>query len=141
MKRKLSKDQIKEVQNSYERCLSSGDFITSFYDEFLGSHPEVAEKFKDTDFTSHYKMIRRGISAVIMFSEGKTSGKAGLEMIRKSHSDTGLDIDSKFFNVWKKALLTTVAYYDGKYDTDIKKSWSKVMDFGIKFILEKNGSS
>lgn len=141
MKRKLDKDQVREVQNSYERCLANGDFITSFYDEFLGSDPEVAEKFKDTDFTSHYKMIRNGISAVIMFSEGKTSGKTGLETIRKSHSETGLGIDSKFYNVWKKALITTVAYYDGKYDADIKKSWSNVMDFAIKFILDKNGSS
>lgn len=40
---------VENVQLSLGRCVLSGDFIGSFYDIFLDSHPEIKPKFTNTD--------------------------------------------------------------------------------------------
>ena len=37
------------VQNSFDRCLATGDFFQTFYDIFLATSPEITSKFAQTD--------------------------------------------------------------------------------------------
>ncbi|TRX51873.1 globin [Fulvivirga sp. M361] len=136
-KHKLAEDQVLNVQSSYRRCLASGDFVISFYDRFLSSNVQVAEKFITTDFGAQYKALRHAISLIIMFADGSNSGESGLERIAESHSRMGLNVDPKLYPIWKSALLDTVEIYDRKYDAALRKSWNNVIDAGIEFILNK----
>ena len=54
-----------DLQGSYGRCLRNGQFIASFYEVFMASHPDVQGMFALTDFSKQCMALRRGISSAI----------------------------------------------------------------------------
>lgn len=130
----LDQDKIKSVQNSYGRCLGEGDVVDSFYTIFLESHPDVKSKFSKTDFVEQKKLLRHGISLMIMYASDNFVGKNGLERIQDSHSKGKLDIDPRFYSYWKESLLKAVEKHDKLFDEHIEKNWQVVLDTGIEFI-------
>lgn len=123
------------VQNSYGRCIAKGEFIPTFYERFLSSHPEVKGKFAKTNFDEQYKLLRHGINLMIMFAADNIAGKAGLNRIMQSHCRSRMNIEPRFYNIWKKSLLDTVAEKDRQYTPEIRKAWDEVLEKGIKHIV------
>lgn len=123
------------VQNSYGRCIAKGEFIPAFYERFLKAHPEVKEKFAKTDFDEQYKLLRHGINLMIMFAADNVAGKAGINRIMQSHSRGRMNIEPKFYSIWKQSLLQTVAEKDRQYTPEVGKAWDEVLEKGIKHIV------
>jgi len=134
MEKTLDKTSIDEVQNSYGRCLNKGNFIASFYERFLANGPEIASKFEKTDFDEQHKLLRHGINLMIMYASDNVVGTSGLKRIKESHSKARLNIEPRFYEVWKQSLLDTVADHDRKYDFSVRMAWSDVLDKGISYI-------
>lgn len=134
MEKNVASNTIEVVQNSYGRCLSNGNVIETFYSHFLASSPEVKEKFKNTDFEEQHKLLRHGINLMIMFADGNIAGKAGIKRIMESHARARLNIEPRFYTLWKDALLKALNEHDKKFDRDIREAWNKTLDEGINFI-------
>ncbi|QSE96339.1 globin [Fulvivirga lutea] len=129
-------DKISIVQNSYGRCLASGDVLDTFYQEFLGSSPEIKERFKNTDFEKQKKLLKHGINLMIMFAAENLAGKSGLKRIRESHDSKHLNINPKLYDLWKFCLLQAIKSHDYKYNNLVESSWNNVLDKGIRYIKE-----
>lgn len=132
----LERNVIETVQNSYGRCLANGNVIETFYGHFLQSSPEVKEKFKNTDFEQQHKLLKHGINLMIMFADGNVAGKSGMKRIMESHARTRLNIEPRFYQLWKAALLKALGEHDRKFDTDTQKAWNHVLEEGIKYVTQ-----
>ncbi|MBL6448738.1 globin [Fulvivirga sp. 29W222] len=127
-------DKITLVQNSYGRCLSNGKVLETFYQKFLSSSVEVKERFKHTDFEQQHKLLRHGINLMIMYAAGNIAGQAGLRRIKDSHSRVRLNIDPRFYSLWKDALMSAIVQHDKKLDGETRRAWNEVLDKGIEFV-------
>ncbi|UII30684.1 hypothetical protein LVD17_20535 [Fulvivirga ulvae] len=134
MENSATTDKITLVQNSYGRCLNNGDMLDTFYQKFLSSNVEVAERFRKTDFEQQHKLLRHGINLMIMYAAGNIAGLAGLKRIKESHSRVKLNIEPRFYILWKGALLSAIIHHDKKFDRETREAWNEVLDKGIEFV-------
>lgn len=134
MENETTTDKIALVQNSYGRCLSNGNMLETFYQKFLSSSHEVAERFKNTDFEQQHKLLRHGINLMIIYAAGNIAGQSGLRRIKESHSRVRLNIEPRFYILWKGALLSAIIQHDNKFDRETREAWNEVLDRGIDFV-------
>lgn len=128
--------RITLVQNSYGRCLSSGKLLETFYENFLSGSKDVADKFRNTDFEQQRKLLRHGINLMIMYAAGNIAGQTGLKRIKESHSRGRMNIEPRFYVLWRAALMKAIATHDRDFNNDVKAAWEEVLDKGIAFIKE-----
>src|SRR3989304_6997408 len=74
------------VTASYHRCRASAGFFDTFYECFPARSEEVAEKFRQTDFTRQKLMLRESLISMLLFNLGTGSARAELEQLAKRHS-------------------------------------------------------
>ena len=73
---------------------------------------------------------------MIMYSSGKVAGQAGLQRIKETHSRAQLDIEPRFYRMWKNALLKAIPLHDEKYGPTVGKAWNEVLETGIQYIKQ-----
>ena len=134
VRKKMITDSAKIVQLSFGRCLSNGDLIQAFYDNFLKSNLAIKPMFIKTDFDKQKALLKHGLNLMIMYAKGDLAGELGLERIKQSHSKINLNIKPELYIFWKNSLISTVEVFDRKFDNKVKESWSQVIDHGVKYI-------
>ena len=127
-------EKIAMVQNSYGRCLASGDVLETFYQEFLKSSPEIKVRFANTDFDNQKKLLKHGINLMIMFAGDGFAGQSGLKRIRESHDHNHLNIKPELYGLWKSCLMSAIKQHDYKFNDLVEASWNAVLDKGIDYI-------
>jgi hypothetical protein len=69
-----------------------------------------------------------------MFAGGNPVGKNGIDRIRKSHGDPGLDIPAYLYPYWKQAFLQAVSEFDAEFSEDLRGRWDKVLQKTIDHV-------
>ncbi|UII23986.1 globin domain-containing protein [Fulvivirga ligni] len=134
MELKTDEEKVKQVHDSYGRCLRNGNLVETFYNLFISSSNEVAKKFANTDFEKQQKLLRHGLNLMIMYADGNIVGKSGLSRIQQTHNRHQLDINPKFYPIWKRNLIKAVKQHDPDFNAEIQTSWEQVLDRGIEYI-------
>lgn len=131
----MIKEDIRKVKLSFARCfMNDKNLIDVFYNIFLDSHPEIAFKFKNTDFEQQKLLLRQGINCMIMYAEGAFAGSFCMEEIKVSHNRKHYNIDPKMYPFWKKSLLEALKINDPELNDELFDLWVLVIDDGINFI-------
>ncbi len=120
------------VMQSYGRCCASDTFFDDFYEQFLSSSPEIAEKFTKTDMSAQKHLLRAGILNLVLCARGMPDTK--LRALGASHSRTGFDIRPELYGLWVGALLRTVRRHDPKVTAEDLDAWQEVVNQGIAVI-------
>lgn len=123
-----------KVRESFGRCLLEGDVFQYFYDRFLQSHMDIAKKFRTTDLNQQKRLLHDGINLAIMFAEGNSVGRYGIERIAESHKKSGLDISPHLYSYWLESFIDAVAAFDPEFRLDIEAEWREVLSKAIEFI-------
>jgi len=131
----ITSDLAAELFNdSLERCTASSEFLDRFYDLFLASSTEVAEKFRHTDFPRQKRMLKASLYMMILMAEGKTEIQRDLQRIAKRHSSTDLDIRPELYTLWLDCLIQAVRECDPRFTPETETAWRRIMEQGIKFM-------
>jgi hemoglobin-like flavoprotein len=130
----LSEDELMLFNDSFERCGSRPGFLERFYQIFVASSPEVAEKFRNTDIRHQAALLRVSLYCVMLASSGKPEGEAHLARIAKIHNRAGRDISPALYDLWLESLLAAVREYDPELDDDAEQAWRRVLAPGIEFL-------
>lgn len=136
----VSESSIAAVQQSYGRCCLQVDFWDRFYDTFLKSSPEIAEKFKNTDFTKQKEIIKTSLNFVIMFAkdENNSFAKTKLESVGDIHSRGRVNIAPTMYKLWIDSLLATIAHYEGeKFTPELQQSWREILHPAIELLKSR----
>ncbi len=130
------KDDISKVRLSYGRAISKSGFLPRFYDIFLASDRAIARKFVSTDLKKQQALLAMSVNMVILFPQENKIAKNAVGRIRKSHCKEGLNIEPRFYELWKSSLIQAVSEYDVEYTSQIEASWQKVLQIAIDHIVE-----
>lgn len=138
----LSHEEKELFCESYERACCSTRFYKRFYEIFIGSNKEVAEKFKNTDFNKQERMLRLSLNMLITVSSRDVPEiKVHLERIAKTHSKSEMDIRPELYGLWMNTLINTLEEFDKKFDTKLERIWRRVLSFGITYMVQRYDST
>lgn len=129
--------KIAEFSDSLSRCMESEKFLDRFYELFVGSSAEVAEKFKETDFDKQKLALSSSLYMMVMAAQGGDAALAYLDKIALSHARDALDIRPELYDVWLDCLLQAASENDPDYCELTEDGWRETMGFGIRVMRER----
>ena len=124
-----------QVFQSYGRCCRDETFFETFYKIFIGKSDEVRAMFTNTDMAEQRRLLRSGISWLIMYARGGSDIK--LRNLAESHGPGGYAIPAHLYDVWVDSLMEAVAAYDPQFDANLEREWRAVLQPGIDILLEQ----
>ena len=122
------------VTRSYGTCCIAPEFFNDFYDNFASASPKIGEKFKQTDMARQKKLLREGITYMVMFADGSSIAERKVRGLGESHSQSRLDIEPGLYELWVNALLKTIAKHDKAFNPELDKAWRRVLGKGIELM-------
>ncbi|MCG3192504.1 MAG: hypothetical protein DIJKHBIC_01751 [Thermoanaerobaculia bacterium] len=127
---------LEVFNDSYERCSASPEFVARFYELFVASSPEVAEKFRHTDFRRQKRALRASLYLMMVAVQGYPEGVAHLERMADLHGAGAgkLDIGPHLYALWLDCLLRAVRESDPFFDDNVERAWKAVLTPGIEFM-------
>ena len=125
-------DAFADVHQSFNRCLQRRDFLRRFYTIFTQRDPQIAERFRSTDWDQQIHLLRHGISASILYASGGDLGEYELDRLHRSHGPTGYDIPGWMYDDWLESLIETLAETDPEWDERLEERWRQAMGYAIK---------
>lgn len=135
----MSPEEVETFRTSLKRCLARPGFLDSFYEAFLASSDEVAEKFKNTDFKRQNLALADSlyVLANAALSEAGSPGRGSLPQVAARHSRGNLDVRPELYDVWLEALLATVRCYDPEFTPAIEAAWRSTLGWGIEYMRSR----
>jgi hemoglobin-like flavoprotein len=128
-------EKVPPVQQSLGRCLLNKkpgkDFLDAFYDTFLASDPRIKPLFAKTDMKKQKDLLRQGLITLIMYANGSGLAKSSVEQLAVKHDRQHVNIDPALYPLWVKSLMDCIKRYNPKYDPELHKLWTAVLDRGI----------
>ena len=128
----MRETDVELFNDSLDRCSGRPGFLDRFYEHFLASSDEVAEKFERTDFRKQTRMLKASLYIIMMAERPECA--AHMERIAKLHSRTELDIKPELYDQWLDCLLRTVEEFDPSFDMDTKIAWTRILQHGLEFM-------
>lgn len=128
---------IDAVTASYHRCMYGDKFVDTFYDLFLAKSPEVAKKFRHTDFDRQKRMLRQSLLMMIQYNLNPQLVKEELEQLAERHSRRGVDIQPYLYNLWLDALCEAVEQHDPDYQPQLAERWREAMQPGMELLISR----
>lgn len=126
---------VSAFQRSLGRCLNSGDFMQSFYDRFLGSSPEVRERFANTDFAKQKGILKSSLYLMARAALGLEDGREHLEEIAHEHGRRRLDISPHLYELWLESLIATAREHDPGFEDAVEDAWRELLTQGIDHMV------
>lgn len=124
---------LDEVIESYHRCREDARFFDTFYDIFLLKSPEIAKKFKHTDFTHQKLMLRESLLEMLCLEQGMQGAREEIMSLGHRHKD--LQITSEMYTMWLDSLCEAVEKHDPQCTPLLAKKWREAMQPGIELML------
>ncbi len=120
--------------SSFERCQSKPGFLERFYRIFLGSSPEVAEKFRHTDFVRQREVLKASLYMLMLASLGTPEALQHLDRMAQLHSRKQLDIRPELYDLWLTCMMKAVGEFDPAFNEKTEQAWRRVLQHGIDYI-------
>ncbi|MCA9247664.1 MAG: globin [Planctomycetales bacterium] len=125
------------VTASYHRCRERDDFIDTFYNQFLATSREVADKFRGTDFKRQKLMLRESLLSMLLYNLGYEDAQEELEQLAERHSRREVDIAPNLYDLWLDSLVETISICDLEYTEELGQLWRAAMQPGIDLLISK----
>jgi hemoglobin-like flavoprotein len=129
----MLEEDYRLFNDSLDRCRRRSDFLSRFYELFIASSPEVAQKFSHTDFDKQRKVLARSFYAMMMFSQRQHDNSI-LEDLGQLHSRAGRNIRPAMYDLWLSCLLVAVHECDPLWTPRTERAWRATMEPGIAFL-------
>lgn len=123
--------------HSLSRCKKNAKFMDIFYERFLSSSDEIAEKFKYTDFERQHKMLLHSLEVAAEATQGNQDALHMLSEQAELHSRENLDIRPALYRNWLDAIIATAAEVDPRWDATVEAAWRVVLEHVIFHMSSK----
>jgi hemoglobin-like flavoprotein len=131
----MSPISLAVFEASLKRCEARTDFLDIFYDRFLASSPEVAEKFAHTDFARQKELLRISFHHLLLAARDHKQGPDPyLEDVAVHHGAGQMAIGAHLYDLWLDSLIETVRLCDPECFPEVEAAWEEVMMVGIHYL-------
>jgi serine/threonine protein kinase len=152
----VSSDCFEIAKESFDRCLSTGDGGSSFFQKFYkklsvrlpDAEAEILRSKKIGDKAEHrqYELLRQGIFMLLQFGQRQLGEKEPniLSSVAKIHGRLGFNISPDSYRLFKEEFLKVVGKRDPQclHSKAEKKfildNWKKALKPGIKYMKGKS---
>jgi len=110
-----------------------------FYDEFLGSDPEIAKKFELTNFSRQVQVLEEAILMMIYFARNPKLAGKDLVHLSDRHSINDLNIPDHHYDIWLDCFLKTVKKTDPEWSEELEDLWRNALELGIDYFKSNRG--
>ncbi len=138
-------DEKKDFQyifgQSYTRVIESERLFDTFYDTFIASSPQVAEKFRGTDLERQKRMLEQSLGYVTGFHTDLMIEQELVDVARM-HDKHHRDIGPEFYDKWVDCLIEAVKACDPQFTREVELAWRLTLAPGItymKFQYDREG--
>ena len=122
---------------SLARCEARPDFLDLFYEKFMASSPDVAEKFAGTDFVRQKRALTASFHHLLLVAQDrKQTPDAYLSDVALRHGTGHLRIGASLYDFWLDSLLETVKECDPEWSVEVDQAWEAVMMVGIRYLCQ-----
>lgn len=135
MARLLSETLVQGFHDSFDRVKERPGFFDVFYERFLASSDEVAEKFAGLNLARIKRLLRDSFYLILMASDGNPAATKRLEQLGDLHEQIG--IGRHLHDLWLETLMSVVEEFDPRYDAEVDRSWRAVLGVGIDLVKNK----
>ena len=125
---------MKRFLASLERVLAEPEFLDRFYVSFMAVSPEIARIFRNTDMAGLQHKLRGTLRVVALAVEGEPGAEDYLRFLGRTHAR--LDVRAPHYQMWRSALIDTVAEMDPAFDAGVRRAWVRVLDCAIAILRE-----
>ncbi|MFG6176496.1 globin [Halomonas sp. THAF12] len=130
-------DIVKIFDASYARALArrvrGRDFFDAFYERFLATSPEVAEKFQGIDMSRQQAMLKKSFYQLLtLYAACHDSDYLG--RVAVLHGRHQRDIRPALYDQWLEAMIATLWDFDPRCDDEVELAWRLVMSPGIVYM-------
>lgn len=115
--------ELQRFEDSMKRCLDEPSFLGRFYERFIGSSPEVAAKFVNTNLARQSNMLEQSLKLVLQAANGLEAGRDHLAVIAEQHSRRGLGIGPELYQYWLDALVHVASETDPEWEESLDGTW------------------
>ena len=127
----------KIFNESYARVLrrkiGGKEFFEVFYQRFVQSSGEVAEKFKNTDMAKQQRMVKDSLRHMLSCYVQREINDE-IVHIAVMHNKANLDIQPKHYDLWLETLIETAREFDDEFDKYSELAWRIVLAIGITYM-------
>jgi len=131
------KTDLDAVTASYHRCRASDGFFDRFYERFLAKSPDIAHKFRHTDFKRQKLMLRESLISMLLFNHDVGTAREELERLGERHSRRQVDIAPYMYELWLDSLCETIAEHDPEFTPQLEAEWRSAMKAGIELLISR----
>lgn len=132
----MDRESIELVRKSYMRVIAQPEFGDAFYDKFIKTNVNIAEKFKETSKIKQRIMVSEGLRLLVDYAaSGKCSER--LQTLAEKHDSRHLNILPAWYQLYKETLLEALSEYDPDYDDRLKNVWISILDKGIQYFSQQ----
>lgn len=132
-------ENLDEVIASYHRCRRSEGFVDTFYADFLGRSPSIAEMFAGTNFKIQKLMLRESLLEMLCFEQGMPGAREEIEQLGRKHE--ALQVTPEMYEMWLDSLCVAIERHDPEYTPQLANLWREAMQKGIAVMLAAGKSS
>src|SRR3569832_2955890 len=91
---------MKVVQASFVMCCLHPNFLDTFYNAFMATSPEVAQKNKNTKNTQQKKKQQKSLNLLISHAMGIGIVDGYLHQLAEKHSRHHLNVEPHHYTAW-----------------------------------------
>ena len=132
----MYQEVIKRVNLSLGRCLIKDEFLNSFYERLLSKNPQIEAMFQKTDLKKQIKVLREGITFLVMASGGSRFAIKELEKLGILHDKDHLNIAPSMYSIWVDAFLSTLEEYDYEFNEKLGEEWRTTLEESLTVMKE-----
>ena len=120
---------------SYQRAISPNYeiFFRHFYDKLIGSEPNIAVLFSNTDMERQFKMLMQSMTHITSYASTLEANEE-INRLAKLHGKDNLKITTDIYDLWLDCLIETVREYDPEYNHNVETAWIAIMSPGLKYM-------
>jgi len=124
---------------SLKRCLATPDFLRTFYERFMDSSEEVAEKFQHTEFPRQTRVLADSLYVMAVAAESGPEGVVWAELDRLAlrHNRGDLDVRPELYDSWLECLVATAREYDPQFSPHTEAAWRQTLAPGIAYLRSR----
>ncbi len=114
---------------SLARCQATEGFLTNFYVEFMGSNPEIKDRFRFTKIEQQVRMLDESLRVTCDAITGGPEGLARLKELGKTHDKFHHNARPEWYANWINALVDSASHSDPEWSENLETVWRKMLSF------------
>ena len=134
----MTENEIEIFSDSFARCLRNDAFFDIFYNHFIDSSPEVAQKFRHTEFKKQKREVKASLHLAMEAIVRTQKDFSELSEVANLHSSDALDIPPRLYLLWLESLIHAVKECDPQCDEVVEWIWRDAMQRVIDYMLSKH---